>query len=40
MVHVLLTGIEIAAAVCAFVTVIFVVAVRCIWRRGKKLREP
>jgi hypothetical protein len=36
----LLTGIEILAAVSALVTVIFVIAVRYFWRRGKKLREP
>jgi ABC-type spermidine/putrescine transport system permease subunit II len=40
VVHALLTAIEIAAVVCGFATVIFVVAVRCLWRRGKKLREP
>jgi hypothetical protein len=40
VVQALLTGIEIAAAVSALVTVVFVVVVRYFWRRGKTLREP
>jgi hypothetical protein len=36
----LLTGIEIGSAICAFVTVVFVVAARYLWRRGKPLQEP
>jgi hypothetical protein len=36
----LLTGIEIGSAICALITVIFVVVVRYFWRRGKALREP
>lgn len=36
----LLTGIEIASAVSAVVTVIFVLGVRLLWRRAKSLREP
>jgi hypothetical protein len=34
------TGIEIAAAASAIVTVLFVVVVRLFWRREKSLREP
>jgi hypothetical protein len=34
------TGIEIAAAVSAVITVTFVLAVRLFWRKGKSLREP
>jgi hypothetical protein len=36
----LLTGIEIGSAICAFITVVFVVVARYFWRRGKPLREP
>jgi hypothetical protein len=36
----LLTGIEIGSAICAFITVAFVVVARYFWRRGKPLREP
>ena len=34
------TGIEIAAAASAVITVAFVVVVRLFWRREKSLREP
>lgn len=40
MTKTLLAGIEIAAVVCAVATLVFVVATRCLWRRGKTLREP
>jgi hypothetical protein len=33
-------GIEIAAAVSAVITVVFVVIVRLFWRKEKSLREP
>jgi hypothetical protein len=36
----IVTGIEIAAAISATVTVTFAVVVRLFWRRGKSLREP
>ncbi len=33
-------GIEVAAGAAALVTVVFVLVVRRLWRRGKSLREP